>query len=279
MRYVRAALIAAVLLAMAISVHADKGFFFVQLADTQLGFGDSNLTQDIASFHKAVEHINRLQPAFVIISGDLINSSHNPKQTREFWKVAREIKQDIPLYLVPGNHDIGQATAANVNSYIKLFGKDHYAFSCGGSEFIVLDSPVIYDSDSDQALRADQRKWFEDELATARKKNPEHIFVCTHHPWFFITVDEKDDYSNIPQDQRRDYLGLMKQYGVEFSFAGHFHQNAIAKDGSLQIVITSAVGRALGKDPLGLRIWKVYPDRVEHTYYSLDNVPEKISVK
>ena len=112
-------------------------FTFIQIADTQLGMtnGNHDMVPEIENFNKAVDHINRLKPAFVIISGDLINSDHNPKQIRAFWNIAHKISPDIPLYLMPGNHDIGKANEANINSYRKLFGKDYYSFSYKGDEF------------------------------------------------------------------------------------------------------------------------------------------------
>ena len=59
--------------------------------------------------------------------------------------------------------------------------------------------------------------------------------------------------------------------------AGHYHRNALARDGALEMITTSAVGRPLGDAPSGLRIVKVWPDRIEHAYYGLDEVPERIS--
>ena len=254
-------------------------FFFVQIADTQLGMTNSNrdMVPEIENFSKAVDHINSIKPAFVIISGDLINADHSPKQIRAFWNIAHKINPDIPLYLVPGNHDIGKANEANINFYRRLFGKDYYSFSHKGNEFLVLNSCLIHDADSDVDMRAAQRKWFESELEAARKKNPDHIFVCVHHPWFLKSSDEKDEYFNIPVSERKEYLDLMKRFGVEFALAGHLHEESIAKDGSLSMITTSSLGKALGKTPVGFRVFRVYKDRVEHTYYPLDQVPEQIA--
>ena len=42
------------------------------------------------------------------------------------------------------------------------------------------------------------------------------------------------------------------------------------------MVTTGAVGYPLGDDPSGLRIIKVYQDRIEHEYYGLDNIPVSV---
>ncbi len=257
---------------------AQSPFFFVQIADTQLGFSANNadLKIEMDNFRRAVDDINRLKPAFVLISGDLVNDPHNPKQIRAFWSVARGISPGIPVHLVAGNHDVGSATEANVKSYRKLFGDDWYAFRYGGSEFVVLDSCLIHDADADPTIRDSQRKWLEQVLAESRSRKPSHVFVCTHHPWFISNAGEADQYFNIPNSQRQDYLKLFGRFGVDYALAGHLHKNALATGGGLNMITTSAVSKPLGPDPVGLRVFRVYPDRVEHDYYPLDKVPDKI---
>ena len=52
--------------------------------------------------------------------------------------------------------------------------------------------------------------------------------------------------------------------------------NGFAKYGDMEMVTTSAVGKPLAKAPSGIRVVKVYPDRIESVYYSLDEIPETI---
>jgi hypothetical protein len=42
------------------------------------------------------------------------------------------------------------------------------------------------------------------------------------------------------------------------------------------MIVTSAVGKPLGDAPSGVRIIKVYKDRIEHSYYPLDQIPDKV---
>ena len=283
MKYLRAFALTLLLLAIALAATAanDAPFFFVQLADTQLGFtkGNSDLTTEIEHFTKAVEHINRLKPAFVIISGDLVNAAHNPKQIRAFWKVAREISPGIPLHLVAGNHDVGnKPTAADVGSYTKLMGADHYSFSYNGTKFIVLDSALL-GTGSDTVLRDAQRKWFETELAAAQASKASHTFVCTHHPFFLTKPDEPDAYRNIPLAQRGDYLDLMNRYGVDYAISGHLHFVQTARDRNVTLVTGGPLSKSIAKPPVvGLCIWRVYKDRVESQFYGLDKLPESVKM-
>jgi len=259
---------------------AEKSFFFIHIADTQLGFtkGNSDLSPEIANFEVAIKHINRLKPAFVVVGGDMINIAHDPKQIRAWWKVAREIRNDVPVYLVPGNHDLGKSDAADVRSYENLFGKDHYVFWHEESCFLVLNSCLISAIDTNADLREVQRKWFEEELVKARAANAKHIFVLTHHPWFVNDPDEADAYHNIPKIARQEYLDLMRRFGVDYTLAGHLHAEASGRYECISLITTAALSKRLGRDPEGLRVVKVYPNRVEHAYYALDKVPESVKM-
>jgi DNA repair exonuclease SbcCD nuclease subunit len=256
-------------------------FFFIQLADPQLGMWDSNktMTKEIETFTKAIKHINRLKPAFVVISGDMLNVAHDPRQTREFWRMAHEINADIPIYLVPGNHDVtGAPSPEDIKSYQKLFGKDRYAFSYNGCEFVVLNSSLLYDPSRAPKFEKEQWEWFQQQLADSREKSPAHLFVLTHCPWFLASPEEEKQYFNVPPETRKKYLAVMRLNGVDVAVAGHYHMNKIAKDGPMQMITTSAIGMPLGKDPSGFRVFRVYQDRVEHEYYGLDQVPDQVKM-
>jgi len=71
-------------------------------------------------------------------------------------------------------------------------------------------------------------------------------------------------------------MTLFKEYGVDAIFAGHLHNNASAKSGDIQMVTTNSVGKPSGKEQSGIRVIKVYPDRVESVFYTLNEIPEKI---
>ena len=44
------------------------------------------------------------------------------------------------------------------------------------------------------------------------------------------------------------------------------------------MVISGPVGYPPGDDPSGLRIVKVYDDRIEHRYYGMDDVPDSVTL-
>ena len=75
-------------------------FFFIQMSDPQFGMytADTNFTQETANFEFAIATANRLHPAFVIVTGDLINKAGDPAQAAEYKRIARKLNPSIPLF-------------------------------------------------------------------------------------------------------------------------------------------------------------------------------------
>lgn len=246
-------------------------FTFVQMADTQMGFtnGNGDLAVEIQHLQTAMKMVNEIKPAFVVISGDLLNEAHSIKQTRAFWNAASGLSKDIPLHLVPGNHDLGKTTAQDIKTYRKLFGKDYYHFTHQNSDFIVMDSCLLFEPAADPEIKADQRKWFDETIAAIQKRNPAHIFICTHHAWFLAKPDEENRYENVPLTERNYYLDAFKRAGVQYALAGHVHRNGIASDGGLTVIATGAVSKNLDGSKPGFRVFTVKGDKVDSHFVEL----------
>ncbi|MCA9160507.1 MAG: metallophosphoesterase [Planctomycetales bacterium] len=260
-------------------------YFFMQLADTQYGFFNENKSfeQEVALVEKAVEHINRLHPRFVIVCGDLTNAT--PEHARYRAQVAQykhdfsKVDSDIPLVCVCGNHDVGnRPTPSSIASYQENFGDDYFSFWTGGVFNIVLNSSVLKDPSGAPDVLAAQQVWLSQQLAVARDIGPNHIFLFQHHPLFLTQADEPDQYFNIPLERRTPLLDQLKQANVRAVFAGHYHRNAYGLAGDVEMVTTGPVGRPLGEDPSGFRIVSVYETKIEHKYWAMDEVPHKIEL-
>ena len=128
---------------------------------------------------------------------------------------------------------------------------------------------------TDLAPEQEQFDWLQKELSgTAGNK---HIVIFAHHPIFTISADEPDNSTSIPLARRTKYIDLFRKYRVGAIFAGHTHRNGNAQYGDMEMIITSAVGRPLGKDPSGFRVVKVYNEKLESFYYGLEEVPLEIT--
>ena len=248
-------------------------FFFLLAADPQLGFvDDDDFELDAAALQLTIDNANLLRPRFVALAGDLINQTMNEAQKEAFWDVASTLDPAIPLYLVAGNHDLGNTpTQATLSWYRREFADDSYAFEIEGSLFIVANTPLLKAPTSAPDEAAAYRSWFVDTLADAGERP--HIFVLQHQPWIISAADELDSYFNLSQALRDEFFPLLDAAGVDAVFAGHLHKNAYAKVNDVEHITTSAVRVPLGADPAGLRIIRVYADHFEHTFYAHADVP------
>jgi hypothetical protein len=61
--------------------------------------------------------------------------------------------------------------------------------------------------------------------------------------------------------------------GVKYIFCGHYHRNAGGFYKDLELIVTSAIGASLGKDPSGFRIVNVMEDKISHKYIPFRNSP------
>lgn len=255
-----------------LSISAQTPFYFIQLTDPQFGMIDKNASFDkeTALMEKAVKQINKLNPGFVVVTGDLVNDGNNADQIKEFKRILATLRKDIPVYLIPGNHDVGQQpTSASLAGYIDTYGYDCFSFQMNGTCFIGINTQIIW-ADVKEAEKS-QLVWLTKVLENSQKCT--HRILFGHHPVFVHSADEADKYDNFPLAKRNDYLNLFNRFNVSDQFAGHLHYNSNGQHGNFRITGTSAVGMQIGKEKSGLRIVKVYPDKVESTYYPLDEVP------
>ena len=280
-KLIRNLLVAALVLASSRGARAAEPFFFIQLTDPQFGMftTNRNFAQETANFEFAVATVNRLRPAFVVITGDLVNKPGDAAQTAEFQRIAGKVDPGIPVYNVVGNHDIENVpTSATIAAYTNRFGPDHYAFRHTGFVGIVLNSIIIHSPKQTTNELAAQERWLRAELERARKDGAEHIVVFQHHPWFLKTADEGDQYFNIPSERRTNYLALFHASGVKYLFSGHYHRNALARDDDIEAVTTGPVGMPLGGDKSGMRIVIVRENRLEHQYYHFGELPNQVDL-
>jgi len=253
--------------------------FFVQLSDPQFGMFTDNkdFVQETANFEFAIANINHLHPAFVVLTGDLVNKAADPAQLAEYKRIAGKLDRGISLYSVAGNHDVGNTpTAASLDAYRKNIGPDYYTFRSGALEGIVLDSSLIQHPEDVPGEAERQRKWLEAELAKAKDAGVRWTVIFQHIPFFLSAADEADQYFNIPLASRSGYLELLERFGVRYVFAGHLHNNSFGQAGALQMITTGPVGKPLGTGASGMRVAKLDAAGLEQAFFDFGHVPNQL---
>lgn len=250
-------------------------WFFIQITDPQLGMFDNNagFEKETVLYEKAVASINKLNPEFVVITGDFVNDPKSVTQIKEFKRITAKINPKIPVYYTPGNHDLGQTPdKKSIKAYIKNYGNDQFSFKCNGSSFIGFNSSLI----KANLTKSEQQQynWLRKRLKESQGSS--HLILFCHFPFFNHTVDEPNSYSNIDLGDREKYLDLFNSNKVEAIFSGHHHNNGLSTYGNMQLVTTSALGKPLGQAPSGMRIVKIYSNRIEHQYYGLEELPDSV---
>jgi Icc-related predicted phosphoesterase len=176
-----------------------------------------------------VADINRRRPVFSIHLGDVVNPIPHLSSYEKAVANAKAIFKDFdnPVYILPGNHDIGDKPvdwmpAGSVNSdYIKkyhgCFGDHYYSFDYGDCHFALLNTAMCNAKTEEERA---QQAWLEDDL---KKNHGRRIFLFMHYPPYITSPDERGHYDNIDEPGRSWLLGLLEKYNVEALLAGHVH--------------------------------------------------------
>jgi hypothetical protein len=191
-------------------------FFFVQISDTHWGFSDPKINPDATgTLKKAIAAVNsmKVQPDFIVFTGDLTQTTEDPKERRKRMSEARDIISTLKvkdIKFIPGEHDAG---LDNGEAFQEFFGKTHYTFDYKGVHFIAIDNV----SDPTSSITDPQLQWLSGELKKLDKDS--RIVVFTHRPLF-------DLYPNWDWWTRdgAKAVDLLMPYKNVTVFYGHIHQ-------------------------------------------------------
>ena len=275
----------------------NKNVSFVQMADPQFGmyssvskFSDADkaerrqrginieytgpvlegLAKETSLFTEAIETANKINPDFVVICGDMVHNSDSDEQFQELIRISRLLNEDIKLYWVAGNHDVGdKPTRAGLAQYKEQFGEYNYSFQEENCYFIVLNSSICYDPGSVPDEWDILISFLEKELQIAASVQQRHKIIFMHHPLYLNDPNEGDNYFVIPSARRAKIIDLITEYDVSAVFTGHLHRNNYKKIGNTELVSTGPVGFPLGEDPSGIRHVRVDDNYLTHEYLGL----------
>ncbi|RED94953.1 metallophosphoesterase [Marinoscillum furvescens] len=241
-----------------------RDFTFVQLCDTQLGFG--GYSQDSLSFRQAVNVINNLAPDFVVICGDLVDD-RDAKSFEDFLLIAEGF--EMPYFPAPGNHDVGNTPSdSTLEVYRRTIGPDYYYEDHKGCRVIVTNTqlwkaPLAGASEKHQ-------EWFEATLAGHSGQGP--VFVVGHYPLFLENPEEEEAYFNLPLPIRAELMGLFEKHQVSAYLAGHTHRRVINHHNGVNYVGGETISKNFDQTPLGFRMWEVSEQSVTHQFLPLDSL-------
>jgi 3',5'-cyclic AMP phosphodiesterase CpdA len=198
--------------AVAVRDSISDDFYFIQFTDTHLPVhrdhsdpGAESDTTEMDDLHAVIDDINIMNPAFVLMTGDLVNEGELEDYLgwRVFTKAARILSElQVPVYVVPGNHDIGgwpdtpPPPGSSRWAWWSFFGwrylyapppadlyTQDYSFDYGQARFIGMEAYDNYDDwrttiYGPESFTASQTVWLTNEIATA---DPAAAKVAFYH--------------------------------------------------------------------------------------------------
>ena len=213
-------------------------YYFIQITDTHLpghtfwgrdpGYETDH--SEIDDLEEVINDINLLNPEFVLLTGDLLNESEleDFECLRHHTKTVETLQKfEVPVYVVPGNHDLGgwegtppvKGTARK--EWWRFFGwrqqngypvkeeyyVNDYTFDYGNVHFVGLESSDNYDKYmhdvyGDKGFIPSQLTWLENDLVSAGDKTK----VLFYHYDFNHDLD-------------------LETLGVDMALWGHTHRN------------------------------------------------------
>lgn len=210
---------------------------FVVIADTHVNESDHSSVSPFANQVRTNDRARFVfteiasltpRPQFIVHLGDVVHpvpglSSHEVAIAR-YKEISGTV--DIPIYVVPGNHDVGDKSVdgmpaaivsdANLEVYRRAHGPDYFALDAGPMRLLIVNAQLL---NSGLASEASQAEWFDAQLADCDRR----VFVFLHYPPYLLHEAERSTYDNIDQPGRSWLLKRLKHDRVEAVFAGHVH--------------------------------------------------------
>ena len=219
-------------------------FRFAVIADTHIiekdapaidGYDQETVQLSVKRLAHIVRKLNQLSPDFVIHLGDITHPRPDHPAYNDSAKAFYEVFNNVgcPVYLVAGNHDIGQKHYSGVPihpemsqgfvnnkmiaAYEEQFQKHFFSFEHESCLFVVINGMVL---NSGLDCEKEQREWLETLLA---RNSGKRLFVFSHYPLYLSDADEAVNFDNTDLPGRRWLLDLFSNYKVEAFFSGHVH--------------------------------------------------------
>lgn len=207
-----------------------------------------------------IDTIKEKKPDAVFFTGDNTLNGSRVSHDGFISKIKEIQKEGIPVYVLLGNHDVGNYPAFSflngkstsipvykaeeVKQKYSRFGyhqaeyKDPHSFTyvkevASNTYAIMLDS----NTDSERLFPNESLNWLEGVLKTLHSKNA-NILSFSHQP--LLLENRSMGKSNIIVNAE-GILSLYQKYNVYTNFAGHLHSQHIAKEDGLLEILTSSL--------------------------------------
>lgn len=201
-----------------------NNFTFIMAGDIKRGTATFMHMLDLAQADK---------PAFAVILGDFTSQPELARHQLFISKMARQALP-YPVFLVPGNHDIGPDEPFRLKDYEETYGPAQFHFTIGQHLFVFLNNSPSYDK------TAEYLKFLE-QVVSERAKQVQNIFVFMHvppsglNPWIIAHALHRSE----------KFMQLAKELGIRYVFTGDHHGYVKTVKDETTYIVTGGGGATL----------------------------------
>jgi Icc-related predicted phosphoesterase len=163
-------------------------FCFVALGDTRFHDPSDTAPSNPAIRHALVSAIDKQNPSFISIGGDIVYVGESPKDW-QVWDTETAVWREhgIPVYPALGNHDLKGNTQTALANYFTRFPElersRFYSVRMANALVLVLDSSL-------EELSGAEGDWLRSELEHL-SAYVDFVFLVFHHPSYTSSSDAK----------------------------------------------------------------------------------------
>jgi Icc-related predicted phosphoesterase len=230
---------------VAVELSVPANFRFVALGDTR--FHDPSDTQpaDPAIRHALVAAIDKEDPAFISIGGDIVYNGENTEDWN-VWDAETAVwrKHKIPVYPALGNHDLKGDLQTALGNYFARFpgigNSRYYSVRAGNTLMLVMDSSL-------EEVSGAQSDWMLAQLDHL-SSSVDFVLFTFHHPPYTSSSDDKTyggGHSARPTEQALAKVLEERQKHSHARFVvfnGHVHNYEHHEHGGVTYFVTGGGG-------------------------------------
>lgn len=191
-------------------------YTIVQITDTHIGREGPQAVENLTGIGDAV---NQLNPAFVLVTGDLTDDNY-PGDHETYITLLDRFS--VPTFSVGGNHDNGGRVYNGHADQLLYYDRPYYSFDFGNHHYIGIDNASrLFDSE--------QVAWIKEDLGGAMAKEARFLFG---HALYMQSEEDDHWFHNV----------LFDEYDVALNLHGHWHRDEFRwiRDGKTTWVCSAA---------------------------------------
>jgi Icc-related predicted phosphoesterase len=257
----------------ALELKVPATFRFVAFGDTRFHDPADTETANAAMRRALVAAIDKENPAFISIGGDIVPTGESGKDWQVYdseTAIWREHK--IPVYPAIGNHDLKGDLRTALHNYFTRFPEvkesRYYSVRMGNTLMLVLDSAL------DEVSGA-QGEWLRTQLDQL-SSSTDFVFLIFHHPPYTSSSDDKTygggHSARSTEQSLATFLEERQQHmrARMVVFNGHVHNYERHQHGGITYFVTG--GGGAHAYPIVRRPDDLYQDAGVNYHYLLTEV-------